>query len=774
MGAMNSTKKKSRVLVIGYYNRHNFGDDSFVRVLRKYLVSQNVEVTFCNVDDATQSMVKKSDLIVLGGGDLLQRYFVKRLEQLVMPHKPCPIYAVGVSVPYPNIVDEGGLDIIDKFWCRFDSDVKLLQTRFPKYVCKIPDLAIAQEMPEWIPRKRYIGLCFARSMVQDNEAILVRQISKLIQQLHSRGWRVNWLAFNDDPEEHESDVALYNMLPSSTRKLTTLYRGRNMLMIMSFQSVIIAARFHANVYAHTIGIPVVPIELTRKVHEWNKERGIAGIAIPRVCNCAGDCARCRAFTGTVREIPIEEILLRVNDAVAPVANFSLDHINVGMQLSRIAESDFIGRYGPPYAVDHSGLRDSAVELYFRYLRRELTRSGFVDAVCALITGNPDHEFKHGLAEIVDSFDFKLVTAVDYMIRTHVVTPQWNRSIWNHPDGLFSLSRVWQPRLEGMHRAGWATVLNSVERLHNENGPIMDMFIDRTFGWHNDALVAAGTVPYREPWMGFIHHPPHAVRGENDCAHMITRASFRESLPTCVALFVMSTHLKSWLREQAQKEGLGLLATVPIHVVHHPTDFPDVRFSWSAFVDNRAPMLVHVGAWLRDPGAIFRIKSPYTKAALMTGDMVEYMKFNSGDGACRTDMDMPLLTEEQVASVRIIPHLNNSDYDVLLSRNVVFLPLKEVVACNTLLECIARHTPVLVPRLPAVVEYIGADYPLLYDDYEHAERLLHDRNMLQAAHNYLLTYNADHLTHFFFVDSIRAALEPTKKRRLPQLASRQGR
>lgn len=765
---MKSKPKKTNILVIGYYERHNFGDDSFVRVLGKYLTAPHVVTTFCNVEDATTDMVKKADLIVLGGGDLLQKYFVKRLEQLVLPHKTCPIYAVGVSVPYPNIIGEGGLDIIDKFWCRFDTDVKLLQARFPKYVAKIPDLAIAQKMPEWIPRKRYVGICLARSMVQDNETILIRQIAKLIQQLHSRGWRVNWLAFNDDPAEHESDVALYNMLPASTRKLTTLYRGRNMLMIMSFQSVIIAARFHANVYAHTIGIPVVPIELTKKVHEWNHERGIAGVAIPRICDCRGDCARCKAFTGTVREIPIEEILQRVNDAVAPVANFSLDHVNVGVTLGRIVESEPMCRYGPPYAMDHDALKDRAVGLYFMLLRKEITSAQFVDAVCALITGNPDHEFKHGLATIVNNPDFRLVTAVDYMIRTYVMTPQWNRSLWSHPDGLFSLSRVWQPRLEGAHRAGWATVLNSVERLHNSSGPLMDMFIDRTFGWHNEALTTAGVVPYREPWMGFIHHPPHAVRGENDCAHMIDRKSFRDSLPTCIALFVMSTGLKDWLREQAQREGLELLSRIPIHVVYHPTDFPEVRFTWSKFIGNHAPLLIHVGAWLRDPGAIFRIKSPMTKAALMTGDMVEYMKFNSGDGACRTDEDMPLLSEEQVSSVRIIPHLSNSEYDVLLSRNIVFLPLKEVVACNTLLECIARHTPVLVPRLPAVVEYIGADYPLLYDDYEHAERLLADKNTLMNAHQYLITYNADRLTHFYFVDSIRAALEPKKKKRLPRL------
>jgi hypothetical protein len=766
MGIMNSKSRSPNILVMGYYGRQNFGDDSFVRVLKKYMVANEVTVTFSNVESATKEMVRNADLIVLGGGDLLQSYFVKRLERLVFPQKTCPIYAVGVSIPYPNIIAEGGLDIIDRFWCRFDTDVKLLTARFPKYVQKLPDLALAHKVPDWKPRKRYIGLCLARSMVQDNETILVRQVSKLVQQLHSRGWRVNWLAFNDDDAEHESDVAFYKMLPEVARKRMPLYRGRNLLTVMSFQSVIVAARFHANVYAHMIGIPVVPLELTKKVHEWNVERGIEGVALPRICDCAGNCESCRAFMGTVRELPLETILHRIDTAVAPNSNFSHDHVNIGVTLGQIAELDYMHRRCPPYAVDRDAMRDQAVDVYFRYLRKDFTRDMFARILCAIVTGDPDHAFRYGLSQVVDSHNFDLVNAINYMINTHALTPQWNKSIWSHDDGVFCLSRTWQPRYEGVHRAGWATVLNSLKHLHNDRAPIMDTFLDRTFGWHAHELEMAGALPYREPWMGFIHHPPHAVKGENDCAHMVDREVFRKSLQHCVALFVFSTDLRKWLLKQAQREGLARLAKIPIHVVYHPTDFCTVRFMWSTFNANQTPYLVQVGAWCRDPGAIFRIRSPLAKAALMTSDMTDYMKFNSGDGACRTDVDMPLLTPEQVDSVRVIPHLSNPDYDELLSRNIVFLPLKQAVACNTLLECISRHTPVLVPRLPAVVEYIGDKYPMLYDNYEHAERLLQNRDILWQAHEYLRTFNADRLTHPYFCNSIRAALEP-KKRKLPR-------
>jgi hypothetical protein len=52
------------------------------------------------------------------------------------------------------------------------------------------------------------------------------------------------------------------------------------------------------------------------------------------------------------------------------------------------------------------------------------------------------------------------------------------------------------------------------------------------------------------------------------------------------------------------------------------------------------------------------------------------------------------------------------------------------------ECLARGTPLLVNKLPAVEEYLGPDYPLYYHDLEAAAAYAVDLPRLRAAHEYL--------------------------------------
>ena len=59
----------------------------------------------------------------------------------------------------------------------------------------------------------------------------------------------------------------------------------------------------------------------------------------------------------------------------------------------------------------------------------------------------------------------------------------------------------------------------------------------------------------------------------------------------------------------------------------------------------------------------------------------------------------------------------------LVSSIVFIKLIEASAVNTLIECIMRHTPIVINRLPPIVELLGKDYPLYYDEIEEVYAIL---------------------------------------------------
>jgi hypothetical protein len=108
----------------------------------------------------------------------------------------------------------------------------------------------------------------------------------------------------------------------------------------------------------------------------------------------------------------------------------------------------------------------------------------------------------------------------------------------------------------------------------------------------------------------------------------------------------------------------------------------------------------------------------------------------------------------LVSVELSPYLDNDQYDELLSKNLVFLHLYDSSANNALIECIARATPVLVNPLPAVVEYLGPDYPLYFQTLAEAAGKAEDENLVLAAHQYLREESLrENLTGAYFLRSL---------------------
>jgi hypothetical protein len=119
---------------------------------------------------------------------------------------------------------------------------------------------------------------------------------------------------------------------------------------------------------------------------------------------------------------------------------------------------------------------------------------------------------------------------------------------------------------------------------------------------------------------------------------------------------------------------------------------------------------------------------------------------------RVDAHSPYRSRGAFGSVQVIKRLPDAHYDDLLSESVVFLELFDTSANNAVVECIVRCTPIVINRHPAVVEYLGPDYPLYYDTIAEVENLL-TRDSIMSAYEYLCQYDKEALSGSLFRDRV---------------------
>lgn len=328
-------------------------------------------------------------------------------------------------------------------------------------------------------------------------------------------------------------------------------------------------------------------------------------------------------------------------------------------------------------------------------------------------------------------------------------------------------RIWVPIVDGqpvprmldvgpqwtsaLHRSGWAGAMETIASLHDERGATFDGFLEATFCWRDTGRV------YRTPWVGVCHNPPETpawLDSTNDV--LFANPRLRRSLRHCRGLFVLSEH---------HRRSLAKRVDVPVSVIPLPSDTPPRAFSPRAFEENPRPRLVQIGHWLRNPNSLYQL--PVTKLTKTRLDLGHPWEETARKHLPPTE---PL----DLASVEVLPRLSDDEYDELLARNIVFLDLLDSSANNALVECIVRDTPVLVNRIPAVVEHLGRQYPLYFDDLEQAARKAESPELVRRAHRYLRAlpkerYTREGFLHAVVTSRVYRELEPPGDRRLLLLA-----
>ena len=138
-----------KILITGYYNRNNYGDDMYHYAFPK--IFKNQEITFVDINKLQQLKPTNTDfdLIILGGGDVMTPFFLNIFNNWYYENKlesvPCHSYSMGI--PYLSILESGEMDIFDFFVCRNKADTKLLKKRYgDKHAMYLPDFVFIEQV----------------------------------------------------------------------------------------------------------------------------------------------------------------------------------------------------------------------------------------------------------------------------------------------------------------------------------------------------------------------------------------------------------------------------------------------------------------------------------------------------------------------------------------------------------------------------------------------------------------------------------------------------
>jgi glycosyltransferase involved in cell wall biosynthesis len=254
-----------------------------------------------------------------------------------------------------------------------------------------------------------------------------------------------------------------------------------------------------------------------------------------------------------------------------------------------------------------------------------------------------------------------------------------------------------------HRGGWKYVCRLISaHLHCDEGV-------RFIGSVEDEIAERKVIA--EPWVGFVHQvPKHNLRWFPDLGRLLNDECWKASVQNCLGIFVLSTYVKNYLQSQG--------CPVPIARLFYPVETTDRLFSFEHFVNGKQKRLICGGEFLRNFQAFYDLNVPGFSKQLLVHEGFKWDSITPND------------------SVLPLGRVSDDQYDALLQDSVVFLNLFDAPANTTVVECIIRNTPILINRLPGVVEYLGDDYPFYYESIQEAERKLQQIDLIRQTSDYL--------------------------------------
>jgi len=261
------------------------------------------------------------------------------------------------------------------------------------------------------------------------------------------------------------------------------------------------------------------------------------------------------------------------------------------------------------------------------------------------------------------------------------------------------------------RAIWANtnwpwvVDNLVERMHDNRsdvlfcGEIDDLFF---FSQRINQTRCMSAFDSCSSWIGVAHQHKMYLDKFDFSDHIIN-----QYIDKCKCLIVLSDYMKKYWESK--------FPNLKVVKFFYPCPDRDKIFNLENFLSN--PSIRSLGLWGRSYDIWDNLDSPYPKQPSSKEKFLCAKKFNE-----------------------------------TFINTIQFMALQDASANTGVVECVRRNTPLLISRHPAVIEYLGENYPFYFSSLKEANSKINDISLIKKTHDYLKNMDKKFISINYFIES----------------------
>jgi len=586
---------------------------------------------FIDCDKITQHSFKDSDVILLGGGDILTDYFLDNVIK-VFKNKPNKIIAVSVGIPYSSIIYENKLKIIDYIFLRSKQGLNVLSKYYDKSkIFYLPDISYFCENPFEIQavkpnQKKRIGICLSRHIFDKNNVQyydnILKSFALFIDYITCFGFEIVLLPFNTNAHNSsENDLLIQNDLFARLKNTSNVTVVNHKLSPLEMNALFktfylcIPMRFHACLFSIYNGIPFLPVFTTTKINnllldihwQFGYKLPVDTKDIPTNLDRSILIGR---FSSLVNLYPL--LQKKLKELVFDFDNLSILKAKI-LEEPIAKEFDFdidtkLQIINKTFQAANAFMTRKGLDIDFR-LADKSYHPILTNIVSYNLINKIDSPYNYGLSQKMFNDNYNYVEEWKWILKDYTNSkPSEQIVIYSNPLGLFNLNLHHdQNDYSGVHRSGWQYVYTYLQQYHNEDSDLyLDLYIDKTFHWKKELNKELGIIPYTKKWVGFVHHTFDTEFSHFNNIELLKNEDFIESLKTCKGLFVLSVYLRNDFIRRLNILGIS---NVPVFALVHPTETLVSQFDYDKFLGNNDKKIIHIGGWLRNIYSYYLTKFP---------------------------------------------------------------------------------------------------------------------------------------------------------------------